>query len=98
DSAITECTGQLHTESSRTATRSILQIGQIPFLSSSTSGCIGQVHDNGGRLSACGRCAAGRAVCGGAAAIGTSATVTRSAINLMTTSYVIHPRMLLRRV
>src|SRR6185503_11934221 len=97
DSAITECTGQLHTESRRTGTRSILQIGQIPFLSSSTSGCIGQVHDNGGRESPWGRCAAARDVCGTAAAIGTSATVIRSASSLMTTSYVIHPRMLLRR-
>src|SRR6185436_10369721 len=97
DSAITECTGQLHTESRRTGTRSIVQIGQIPFLSSSTSGCIGQVHDNGGRESPWGRCAAARDVCGTAAAIGTSATVIRSASSLMTTSYVIHPRMLLRR-
>ena len=42
DSAITACTGQLQTESSRTGTRSILQIGQVPFLSSRMSGCIGQ--------------------------------------------------------
>src|SRR5262245_41587431 len=33
----------VHTESRRIPTRSILQIGQVPFLSSTISGCIGQV-------------------------------------------------------
>src|SRR6185436_8628831 len=88
DSAITECTGQLQTESSRTGTRSILQIGQIPFLSSRTSGCIGQVHDSGGRLSDCERCAAGLAVCGAAATVEMSATVNKRAADLMAVSYL----------
>src|SRR5258708_27468199 len=43
----------VHTESSRIATRSILQMGQIPFLSSMISGCIGQVYEIGGRFSLC---------------------------------------------
>src|SRR5580765_39152 len=34
---------QVHTESSRIGTRSILQIGQMPPLFSRISGCIGQV-------------------------------------------------------
>src|SRR2546425_1025571 len=57
---MTACTGHVQTESSRTATRFILQIGQVPFSASSTSAwvmpsgmrtpTIGQVHEIGGRL------------------------------------------------
>ena len=39
---------QLHTDSRRTATSAIRQMGQLPAASVTTSGCIGQVHDNGG--------------------------------------------------
>jgi hypothetical protein len=40
--------GQLHTLSSRMGSRSILQIGHVPFAPSTISGCIGQVNDTGG--------------------------------------------------
>src|SRR5215216_4145885 len=47
---IVECTGQVHTVSSRTGTSFILQIGQSPGDASTTSGCIGQVIETGGTL------------------------------------------------
>src|ERR1700704_5951756 len=55
---------QVQTESRRIGTRSILQIGQLPPLSSRISGCMGQVYEIGGSLSAAGAPPAGLALCG----------------------------------
>lgn len=42
------CSGQLHTDSSRTGTSIIRQSGHVPGCSSMTSGCIGHVCRTGG--------------------------------------------------
>src|SRR3954469_12716241 len=55
--------GQLQIDSSRTGTSAILHSGQLPGLSSMTSGCIGHVIASGGSFGT----AAGRARCGAAA-------------------------------